>query len=415
MKKGLFAFAFTALFLSPAAFSQGAVKKPITLVIDHKTMEVFIEETGQPRDLRLLSKEEKDIREIKNDEEMTIVLRHQNPILYEYTWKGLKKEKTEDYQAALKLAEMLKEAILPFLPEEVDKNIDKAFSGVLKEKLETKKYKELFASVRELLDYADLIPSLIAASLGSDAEVEEKKKEVRNWPLDKLEKDIGNLYAQVDKYQVDYIRNRSIVSIGKIISYGPTSEDQVDVQLMLFAKDQQPNILKVVESVKAFARAFLRINETVVLDKAAFSGSEFASGALEIKAADQAPRDNSLMKDVINGHIGTYSFMIEPSSPARFTIKPALVYSYARNEDGTRVGWVTPVVFGIIPKALDHPIFGGEIQLGILLESEKQGFFIGAGLKIYDRIFLGGGATYQQVAKDKYVWSGYLNLAYDLK
>lgn len=63
---------------------------------------------------------------------------------------------------------------------------------------------------------------------------------------------------------------------------------------------------------------------------------------------------------------------------------------------------------------MDDPIFGGEFQLGILPENGKQGFFIGAGIKIYNKIFLGGGVTYQQVGMDTYKWSGYLNIAYDL-
>ena len=106
--------------------------------------------------------------------------------------------------------------------------------------------------------------------------------------------------------------------------------------------------------------------------------------------------------------------MIEPYSPVRFTLKPALVYSFVRDDDGKRIGWLTPFVFGIVPRFLDDPIFGGEFQLGIFLESNKQGFFIGGGIRIYGKIFLGGGATYQQVSENRYVWGGYFNIAFEL-
>ncbi|MDD8020426.1 MAG: hypothetical protein PHU81_04460 [Acidobacteriota bacterium] len=173
------------------------------------------------------------------------------------------------------------------------------------------------------------------------------------------------------------------------------------------AKSQQSNIIELIKSLKAFANTFSTINVDMFLDETDYSSTEYALGRIEINAVD-----NELVQ---NKKTGNFEIMIEPYSPVRFTFMPNLVYSFARAENGKHIGWITPLVFGIIPRKFDNPVLGAKIKLGILPESGQLGFFLRPGIIIYKKISLRGGLSYQQIGEDKYKLGFFINLTYELK
>ncbi|MBN1274367.1 MAG: hypothetical protein JXB26_19065 [Candidatus Aminicenantes bacterium] len=429
MPKKLFTTLLFFLYILNFPAFLAARTKIVTLVIDHGSGEAYIELGDKSqRDYQRLKNGEKHYFMIKSGEKMFIELRRPNPVLYEYKWKGIEKQKTQDYESALKLADILKEIIKPFEEKKLQEEISKIEYNLknfrftdserknkkerinyytnLQKKISALEISKLINFIRDAILYAEQIPELKKVSMGSDNEVNAAKSKVRKWNVENLEKKILDCYKKIDEHQISFIKNPGKQMMDPIIPYGENSPDEIDLKLILFAKDQQSNILKTLESLKIFAEAFLKINEIIPLDEMEYSSSERAVGSIDVKASDSKAE---------KGKLGKYDVVVEPCTPVRFTFMPTIVYSFVKNDEGKAAGWITPLVFGIIPKPFDDPIFGGEFQLGVNPGKDKLGLFLGAGFRIYEKIFFGAGATYQQIGEDDYKFGWYLNVAYELK
>jgi hypothetical protein len=53
----------------------------------------------------------------------------------------------------------------------------------------------------------------------------------------------------------------------------------------------------------------------------------------------------------------------------------------------------------IVPRAWSDPTFGGGFQVAVTPENDKLGFYIGAVLRLFDLVSLGGGVAYQQTQR----------------
>jgi hypothetical protein len=213
--------------------------------------------------------------------------------------------------------------------------------------------------------------------------------------LDKANQDLAAVQKQQDKVNSDRIQNEALL----IDQYDRAIATLNDADAML-------------KALNAFVDLVKKINIPIPIGKVTYSATTNQPGTLTIGTVTaNASAANPMAKT------GDLTWTFSPWNPVDYHVDAGTVYSFieapkfeakaangkftvARTDSGNAVNGATiGAMLTIVPRTWSDPTFGGGFQVGISPQTDKLGFYLGAVLRLFDRVSLGGGLAYQQTQR----------------
>jgi hypothetical protein len=166
------------------------------------------------------------------------------------------------------------------------------------------------------------------------------------------------------------------------------------------------------KAVNAFVPLVEKINVPLSLGTLPYNAKQVQPATLTIKPV---PANASAVDTDVK--TGEFAFSFQAFNPVNYYVDAGPVYSFierpefkteevagkhriVRSDDGDAVNGATVgAMLTLVPRAWNDPTFGGGFQIGISPESDKLGFYLGAVVRMFDLVSLGGGLVYQQTQK----------------
>ena len=429
MKKKFWISVIILLIFVQFNFPLEKTKKVSKIVIDHlENSIIYQNRKGRTEVSDLESNQEFTIR--KNEEVAIWV--NPNPLLYNYTWKGETRTKTDNFKAASEFAKAL-EAILALMgtPDPISD-----LSGILKGTVISDKKNKIANILDETLKNSYISQNIKGVSVKIFLEhlgdrirsiknnfeemeelikdtrtkkgVEKVKSKVEAWNVLTLKKEMVSDFEEMNKVLSEFSEKAWCDNKSNGSPVNKLEWNQLRAIILIHSYlIQESNIQKMLDTLISFDKTVRSINQPIYLGTIYYSSSEKITATISI--TNKHDNRNSNIKE------GDFSFIFEPYNRLKLELKPAFVYSFVRKVEYTTEetiggfkiikkdndkeyhGLNVAAMLLVTPKFLDNISVYSEI--GVSPIKDKIGLYAGLGIKFQKVFSFGGGLTLQQIEK----------------